>query len=145
MTHSSFAATRHSGRRAAHALATPYQPGACNIGPAEIARRRRAGHVGLVVTLLGFAVLVALGAPPILRLILAVPAAAAASGYLQAWLKFCAAFGARGIFNFGALGQSRHVVDPQARKRDRRRANQIGLGSLVIGIAVAIAAVLVAR
>src|SRR3954451_15371796 len=32
-----------------------YQPGACNIGPAEVARRRRAGHVGLAasVALLG--------------------------------------------------------------------------------------------
>jgi hypothetical protein len=25
-----------------------YQPGVCNIGPQEIRRRRRAGHVGLV-------------------------------------------------------------------------------------------------
>ena len=28
-----------------------YRPGVCNIGPAEIARRRMAGHVGLVATL----------------------------------------------------------------------------------------------
>src|SRR4051812_26145032 len=58
-----------------------YQPGACNIGPAEIARRRRAGHVGLAasVTLLG--ALVVLDTPPATRLLVALPAAVAASGY----------------------------------------------------------------
>ena len=35
---------------------TRYEPGVCNIGPAEIARRRRSGHVGALITigLLGF-------------------------------------------------------------------------------------------
>src|SRR4051812_39294356 len=35
-----------------------YEPGVCNIGPAEIERRRRSGHVGLLVGLVVFAVLV---------------------------------------------------------------------------------------
>ena len=48
--------------------------------------------------------LVAIGAPPLTRLLVALPAAASASGYLQAWFKFCAGFGSRGIFNFGDLG-----------------------------------------
>ena len=131
---------------AASAAPTPtsaaYQPGVCNIGPEEIARRRRAGHVGLLVTLAVLAVLVAVHAPPLARLIAILPAAGSASGYLQAWLKFCAGFGSRGIFNFGQLGETTAVENADARARDRRRSRQIGLASLGIGVAVGIVAVL---
>jgi hypothetical protein len=119
-----------------------YQPGVCNIGPAEIARRRRAGHVGLVATVGLFAGLVALGAPPVVRLVLVVPAAVAASGYLQARLRFCAGFGSAGVFNFGEVGRTEQVADADARRRDRARARQIGLGSFAIGLAVGAAAAL---
>lgn len=124
------------------ALQNAYQPGVCNIGPEEIARRRRAGYVGLLVTLAVLAVLVVINAPPLARLIAILPAAGSASGYLQAWLKFCAGFGSRGIFNFGPLGESSAVGDADARARDRRRSRQIGLASLGIGIVVGIIAVL---
>ena len=132
---------------AAGAARTPtsdsaYEPGVCNIGPAEIARRRQAGHIGLLVTLAVVAVLVVINAPPLARLIAILPAAGSASGYLQAWLKFCAGFGSRGIFNFAALGESTAVDDADARARDRRRSRQIGLASLGIGIVVGIIAVL---
>ena len=94
--------------------------------------------IGLVV----FAVLVAIGAPPLARLILVVPITVAASGYLQARLRFCAGFGSRGIFNFGPVGTTQTVADPEALARDRARARQIGLASFAIGAAVAIVAVL---
>ena len=95
-----------------------------------------AGHVGLVATLAVLAVLIFIGAPPITRLVAILPAAASASGYLQAWLKFCAGFGSRGIFDFGALGQATDVADEAARAMDRRRARQIGLWALAIGVVV---------
>lgn len=142
MTRSAFAAAPMPGTSLADTAGTEYQPGICNIGPAEIARRRKAGHIGVVATLVVMAGLVALGAPPLARLIIALPAAAAASGYLQAWLKFCAGFGSRGMFNFGSLGQTQPVVDADARARDRARANRIGLASLGIGVAVGVAAAL---
>jgi hypothetical protein len=117
-----------------------YQPGICNIGPAEIQRRRRAGHIGLVVTLVVLAVLIIANVPPLVRLIVALPAAGAASGYLQAIFKFCAGFASRGIFNFGQIGETVQVADPEARRRDRARANQIGIASLLIGILVGVVA-----
>jgi hypothetical protein len=122
-----------------------YQAGVCNIGPAEIARRRRAGHVGLIAAVALLGVLLLIGVPPIVRLLVTLPAAGAASGYLQAWLKFCAGFGSRGIFNFGEVGLTEEVDDPDARARDRARSRQIGLASLAIGIAVGIAATLLPR
>ncbi len=118
-----------------------YRPGICNIGPAEIARRRRAGHVGLGAAIVLLAGLVAIGAPPLSRLLVALPAAGAASGYLQARFRFCAGFGSRGIYNFDELGQTVQVEDAEARRRDRARATQIGLASVAIGAAVGLIAV----
>jgi hypothetical protein len=121
---------------------TAYQPGVCNIGPAEIARRRRAGHVGLAATLGLLAVLVAVDAPPVARLLISLPAAVSASGYLQARLKFCAGFGSAGVFNFGEVGGTEQVSDADARRRDRARARQIGMASFAIGLVVGVAAAL---
>jgi len=117
-----------------------YQPGVCNIGPAEIARRRRAGHLGLIAVLATLALLVAIGAPPVARLLVGLPAVVAATGYLQAWFRFCVAFGSAGVFNFGPTGSTETVPDPAARSRDRSTARRIGLMSLAIGLAVALAA-----
>lgn len=119
-----------------------YQPGVCNIGPAEIARRRRAGHSALIATAILLVVLIALDAPPLARLLIALPAAGAASGYLQARFKFCAGYATRGQFNFGPLGHPQTVADADARSRDRARAHRIGLASLAIGVMVGILAAL---
>src|SRR5918994_2132622 len=111
-----------------------YLAGACNIGPAEIAMRRRAGHAGLVVTAALAAVLLRSDLHPAWRLVLALPAAGSAAGYLQARQRFCANFGWRGVYNFGAMGQEQRVADDRARAEDRRRALR------VMGASAAVAA-----
>src|SRR3954462_9704767 len=110
-----------------------YRPGVCNIGPAEIARRRRSGHIGVLAAVILFAVLVAIDAPPLARLLVAAPAIIAASGYLQARLRFCAGFGSAGVFNFGDVGTTDSVADTAAKRADRRRALQISAVSFAIG------------
>jgi hypothetical protein len=119
-----------------------YMPGACNIGPAEIARRRWVGHTGVIATVALAAALLALDAAPAWRLLLALPASLAAVGYLQAWLRFCADFGWRGVYNFGALGRQERVGSDQARAQDRRRAVLVGAASGAIGLAVALLSLL---
>jgi len=119
-----------------------YQPGACNIGPQEIAMRRRAGHVGVVITLVLLVVLIAIGAPPIWRLLIAIPAAGTAITYLQAILHFCVAFGMAGIFNFGDVGTTTAVQDAAARRADRTRVLRMVAGGSAIGLVIGIAAVL---
>jgi hypothetical protein len=122
-----------------------YESGQCNIGPAEIARRRMAGHVGTVATLVLLGILLWTDAPSWVRLLLFLPAAVAASGYLQAAFRFCADYGWRGVFNFGEAGHDRTtaVADPEARGADRRKAAMIGLGSGAIGLVVALVALLI--
>jgi hypothetical protein len=119
-----------------------YVPGTCNIGPAEIALRRRVGHTGLIGTVVLAAVLLAVDAAPAWRLLLALPAALGAAGYLQAWLRFCANFGFRGVYNFDALGHEQRVAAEEARAQDRRRAVLVAVGSAATGLAVALLALL---
>jgi hypothetical protein len=117
-----------------------YVPGGCNIGPAEIALRRRAGHAGLVVTAALGAALVRSDLPRAWRLTLAVPAAGAASGYLQARERFCADFGWRGVYNFDRRGQEQPVVGDNALAQDRRKAIRIAAASGANGAGVGLAA-----
>ena len=124
---------------------TASEPGVCNIGSAEIARRRRAGHVGLGTTAVLLAGLAAINAPPAARFAIALPAAVAASGYLPARFRFCVGVGSRGIYNCGEVGPTREVADETARAADRAKAIQLGLASAAIGSAVGIGAVLAAR
>ena len=138
MTHRAFAAAGSP----MPPLSVEYQPGVCNIGPAEIARRRRTGHVGLVAAIAVLVALVAIGAPPIARLLVAIPAILSASGYLQAYFKFCAGFGAAGVYNFDEVGTTDKIADAASRALDRAKAARISVASFAIGALVAIVAVL---
>lgn len=119
-----------------------YRAGACNIGPVEITARRRFGHAATTVTLLLWASLLFLDAPVAVRLVLIVPATAAAAGYLQAAMHFCADYGWRGLVNLGAtLRKAERVEGAAARRADRRKALQIVALSVAIGITTAAVAV----
>lgn len=117
-----------------------YIPGVCNIGPAEIRRRKQAGWLGLGATILLWAAFFAfrVGAP--WRLLLFFPAAMGATGFLQAAMHFCAGFGLSGVFNFRQeLGETDTVEQAEFRLKDRRKANAIGLYSILVGAAIAAA------
>lgn len=102
--------------------ADPYRAGACNIGPAEIARRRRAGIVGIAVAVALAVALVVLGAPDWTRLAVLPPLAGGIISLEQARRRFCVAFGMAGVRNFGSLGTMERVEDDAARASDRRAA-----------------------
>lgn len=120
--------------------ANTYIPGVCNIGPAEIARRRRTGWTGAVITVGAWAALAAFDAPPALRLLLFFPAMMSATGFLQAAMHFCAYFGFGALFNFGpeaGKGNTDTVVEAEFRAKDRRKAWQIVGYAVVAGLVVA--------
>jgi hypothetical protein len=119
-----------------------YHPGACNIGPAEIARRRRTGIVGLAAAAVLTAALVLLGLPAGTRWLVAIPLAVGAIGLLQARFRFCAAFGLAGVRNFGTPGTVDRVEDAAARRADRSMAVAISLAGGAIGFAGALILVL---
>jgi hypothetical protein len=117
-----------------------YQPGTCNIGSAEIARRKRTGFIGVGATaILGLA-LVLFHLPAVWRLSLFVPAFFAATGFLQGFMHFCAGFGMRGVFNFGPqVGKTEEVEQAEYRRKDKQKALQILAYSALISIVVATA------
>jgi hypothetical protein len=115
-----------------------YHPGACNIGPAEIARRRRTGIVGLAAAAVRAAALGLLDLPAATRWLVAIPLAVGAIGLLQARFRFCAAFGLAGVRNFGAPGTVERVEDTAARRADRAKAIAISLAGGAIGVAGAL-------
>jgi hypothetical protein len=99
-----------------------YRPGACNIGPAEIARRRRFGSLQLGAAIGLAAVLVVIDAPAWARLGVWPILAGAFITLEQVRRRFCVAFGLAGLRNFGPLGRPEHVEDDGARAADRRAA-----------------------
>jgi hypothetical protein len=109
----------------------------CNIGPAEIARRRRSSTVLTGVAAVVAVVLLGSGLPPVARLAVWPFAAGAAVNWLQVVHQFCVAFGALGLENFGHLGEEVRV-DLRQRAVDRRRALQLILEGSLIGLMVAL-------
>ena len=101
-----------------------YVAGACNIGPEEIARRRRSGWIGL-----GASIVLAVGLPLYI----------AAIGFIQARDRFCVGFAAAGITNFEAVGTTHAIADEVARKADRRHARGLLARSAAIAVVGAVA------
>ena len=120
----------------------PYRAGACNIGPAELARRRRSAAASTIATLVVAVAAVALGAPPLARLVVAPLAIATAVAWLQVVKRFCVGFGAIGVRNFGALGGASRVEDDIARAADRRHALMLIGQGVVLGAAATLFLVL---
>lgn len=115
-----------------------YRPGACNIGPDEIARRRRSAIAITALTLVVALAMVATGVPSVVRLLIAPFVAGAAVAWLQVVRRFCVAFGATGVRNFGPLGAQVRVDDDDARLADRRRAATMIAQAAAAGVAIAL-------
>lgn len=114
-----------------------YQPGVCNIGPAEIRSRRLTGIVGAILTVILFVVFVVAGVPTPWKLFILIPAGLGAAGFLQAGLHFCARFGMAGLFNFGDDTKTHEqVYEQEYRLKDQRKAITILVGSALIAVIV---------
>lgn len=116
-----------------------YRPGVCNIGPAEIRRRRQIGYLGFAAAVVVAAVLVLVDAPTWTRLVVALPVAIGLSGFIQARMRFCAGFAMAGLQNMGELGGQVQVEDAAARAADRRKAMLINAAAITGGLVTALA------
>lgn len=117
-----------------------YIPGVCNIGPAEIKKRKQAGWIGLIATIALWAIFIWFDIPSIWRITLFLPAMMSSTGFLQAYMHFCVYFGFANLFNFGDVGKTDTVQQSEFRTKDRHRAWQIIIYSILIGLAVALIA-----
>lgn len=114
-----------------------YQPGVCNIGPAQQRRRLFLGIASLVATVAVIGAII-LAAWPRWTLVLTVfPLYGAAMGFLQYQLRFCVGFAGLGVFDIGE--GTTDVTDPQALAADRRQAVKLNVIALGVGVVGALA------
>jgi hypothetical protein len=102
-----------------------YRPGACNIGPREIAKRRAFGIAGVVSAVVLGAVLVAIDAPSLARAIVVFPLWGGIVSLEQARRRFCAGFAFAGIRSVSGSDATEAVADPADLAADRAAARQL--------------------
>jgi hypothetical protein len=102
-----------------------YRPGACNIGPREIAKRRAFGIAGIVASLVLGVVLLAIDAPQIARAIVIFPLWGAIVSLEQARRKFCAAFAYAGIRSVNGSDATESVARAADLALDRAAARRL--------------------
>jgi hypothetical protein len=110
----------------------------CNIGPAEIARRRATAIALTITCAVIVVVLTAIGAPTIARGILLPFASAGAVTWLQVRRRFCVRFGMAGVQNLGPVGNETAVGFEQ-REKDRRQSIQMVFEGLLAGLLATVA------
>jgi hypothetical protein len=113
-----------------------YRPGACNIGPQEIAKRRAYGVAGVVSAVVLGIVLVAIDAPALARVLVIFPLWGGIIGLEQARRKFCAGFAYAGIRSVTGSDATESVGDREDLRRDRATARRMVAYSGAIAAAV---------
>ncbi|HST22131.1 MAG TPA: hypothetical protein VLR90_13490 [Blastocatellia bacterium] len=103
-----------------------------NIGPREQFKRRLLGKVALIASVALTFVLIAYGAPRLVRLVIFFPLWMAALGYFQAREKTCIALAARGTCDMDAGEQK--IEDPARKAKLREKARKIHLRALIMAI-----------
>ena len=114
-----------------------YQPGVCNIGPAQQRRRLLLGVGSFLLAVGHVAAVLAVGWPRWTLLIAMFPLYGAAMGYVQYRERFCVGFAGIGVFDVGD-GTNR-VDDEEALAADRKRAVRLNTKALAVGAAGALA------
>ena len=120
-----------------------YISGACNIGPAEIKRRKQGAYLGGALYLIVSISLIASDASKSARLWVFLPAALFAVGYIQSKRKFCVAYGFLGIFNFEKLGKTTKIKVNQELKADRKYAIKLSVQALLLAILLTLLTILI--
>jgi len=108
-----------------------YQPGVCNIGPAQQRRRLLLGIGSLLLAVVAVAVVLAMSWPRWALFASLFPLYGAAMGYFQYRERFCVGFAGIGVFDVD--GETRQVQDAAALEADRRRAVRLNAKSLAVG------------
>jgi hypothetical protein len=126
----------HVSRIIAPAGDDRYRAGACNIGPEEIASRRRIGLGMLAAAVVLAVTLIIIDAPAWTRLLVFPVVAAAFITLEQARRRFCVAFGFAGVRNFGPLGRAERIDSDIDRATDRRTATVMVLYASAIAALV---------
>ena len=114
-----------------------YIPGICNIGSEERTIRRNTGYVSLILSIILILLLIELKASKVFNLIIFFPILLASISFLQDQMHFCAAFGLKGVYNFGKkILKPARIEELEYIKKDREKALKIIIYSLIISFTI---------
>ncbi|MGB9964384.1 hypothetical protein [Halobacterium hubeiense] len=116
-----------------------YQPGACNIGPAERRKRYLTGVAGFAATALLVAAVATLHADRAWLLAAVAPLFVGFLGVLQARKRFCVGFAMAGVYDVSADGGDRESAPAAGQRADRKRAIVLSVQALAAATATALA------
>ncbi len=116
-----------------------YQPGVCNIGGPEVARRKKVAQLGSAFFIALGGYLLMTGSAASSAALAFGPAMIAAVGFVQSRKKFCFAFGLMGTFNFAELGKMSKVLSKEEIAADRRQALLIVAQSIGLALTATLA------
>jgi TctA family transporter len=115
-----------------------YIPGTCNIGKEEIEQRKKPAIILFVIFIAAIVVLKLFTSNHLWRLLIFFPAAGFGISFLQWYLKFCVAFGLKGIYNFDQVGKTVAVAQDENLKKDKAKVRQMVVVGVLFGIVSAI-------
>ena len=119
-----------------------YRPGACNIGPREIAKRRAFGIAGVISAIVLGVALIAVDAPPVARGLVILPLWGAIISLEQARRKFCAGFAYAGIRSVTGSDATESVTRAADLAADRAAARWLVAYCGVIALVITLAFIL---
>ena len=124
-----------------------YQAGVCNIGGAEVAKRKQLSYVGGLIFILFLLTAVFQDFSLSQTSVAMAPAILFSVGFIQSRRKFCLAYGLMGTFNFAKIGTLTRIEDRDSLKADRGTAisillQSLGLALLLTSIALALTSAL---
>ncbi len=124
-----------------------YQAGVCNIGGAEVAKRKQLSYVGGLIFILFLLTAVIQDFSLTQTSVAMAPAILFSVGFIQSRRKFCLAYGLMGTFNFAKIGTLTRIEDRDSLKADRGTAisillQSLGLALLLTSIALALTSAL---
>ncbi|MBK8293194.1 MAG: hypothetical protein IPK96_21940 [Flammeovirgaceae bacterium] len=106
-------------------------------GERKSRRRKASGWTGLVLTVIAITLLLGL-TPHWMRLAVFIPAVMGATGFIQAYNKFCVYFGFGHMFNLGEVGKTDTIDQKEFRAKDRARAWQLLAYAFGIGLIITV-------
>lgn len=117
-----------------------YQAGVCNIGGAEVAKRKQLSYIGGAIFLLFILIATVQDFSKKETAVAFGPAVLFSVGFIQSRRKFCLAYGLMGTFNFQKIGALTRVEDRDSLKADRSTAISILAQSLGLALLLTAAA-----
>lgn len=120
-----------------------YIPGVCNIGREEIKQRKMIGIIGLIATVITLFLLIYFNTSIGIKLFIFIPAFISSIGFLQARAHFCIYYGWASLYNFDSFGKKNKVEKDEYKKADNMKSFRIILYSLLIGLIIVIAAMII--